>query len=242
MATTIEKLITRVVDTFAGQTNQTPPREATLIIGASDGPRLLAGALAKSGFPVTIVESDLNLCRVASELSFVEVVCGDPSDVDFISQAAAKSIANVIVATASDELNLAVCKAVEMTLNPVHLIAVVNEKANRADFEVMGYEVMSIARAALTLLGTAELTSEICELLRTDDDEVLVQLSVTSPVAIGRHLSSLLLSEVDLVDLSRQGHSMSIDESTYFQIGDVITVFGKTRAVEAASAELNPRC
>ena len=243
MSTTIEKLMTRMAEAFAGQSNQTALRDGTLIIGASDGPRLLARELAKNGFPITIVESDAELCRLASELSSVEVICGDPTDVNVIQHCLPNSVANVVVAMVDDELNLEVCKRVEMVFNPDHLIAVIHDKDNAIDFDVMGYEVMSLARVALKLLGNSALTDGGDELLRaTDNDEGLREVTVSSPVAIGRHLSSLSLSDVELIDLTRHGRPIAIDNSTILEIGDSVTLFGRSRAVEAAAAELNPQC
>jgi Trk K+ transport system NAD-binding subunit len=243
MAPALEKLITRVVGGFAGLTHHETKKTLTIIVGANEGPRLLAAEIAKTDSPVMIIDSDPELCRVASNLPLVEVIQGDPTDVEVLRQAGAEHAASVFVTTSNDQKNLAICETVEMHFNPNRLLARVNEKKNLPDFEVLGYDVMSLARAALTLIECSALTPELRELLReTDEGELLAEISVTSPVIIGRQLSGIPMSGTDLIELRRRGHPISIDRSTSLQIGDLLTLFGSGRAIEDAAAELNPQC
>jgi|SRR5882724_5232994 len=243
MTPTIEKLITRVVESFAGNIHQELQQNKTIVVGASDGPLLLAGEIAKTGSPVTIIDSDPSGNRVVPYLSATEVIQGDPTDVEILKKARTEHATVLVAATLSDEVNLAVCRTAEMTFDPIRLIALVNDQANIADFEVLGYEVMSLARAALTLLKKPELSAELRELFKERDaDEILTEISVNSPVVLGRKLSSILIGDCDLLELRRWGKSVLIDDSTTLQIGDSITLFGNVRAVEAASHQLNPQC
>jgi Trk K+ transport system NAD-binding subunit len=87
----------------------------------------------------------------------------------------------------NDDVNLRICQAAEMSFDVPRLIARVNNRANVADFELLGYEVMSLARAAATLLNGAELKPSFLRLLREGVEmESIAEVAVISPVNVGR--------------------------------------------------------
>ncbi len=243
MSLSIERLINRAFDGIAGIVHH-PQRIGTVIIGAGYGPRLLARELSKTGTPVTIIDSDEKLCRLAAlTLPHVQVLHGELTDADWLKQINPNRWARVFVATSSDELTLEVCKLVEMVLNPDRLIARVNEQQNTADFELLGYEVMSLPRAALTLGERLELTEEmIQQLSELEEDECLGEVSVCSPVNLGRKLVEIPLDGCELLDLTRQGQSIRITETTQLQIGDLLRLFGPKSAIRSVEARMNAEC
>ncbi len=235
----VEKLINRVVDTLAVLTHRKPrQRKGALIIGAGHGPSLLARQLSRESLPVTIFDCDEVSVTPMVNPSMVELFRGDPTDINTLKHAGAEGAAVVLVSTKSDELNLVICDLVEMCFNPARLIVIVNDKANLDEFEVLGYEVMSLARAALTLLPN---DAEICQQLQEPDrDQMLGEVLVCSPVVIGRQLSELPLDSCEVIELKRQGQAIPMTES--LQLGDTVTLFGIVTAIESACTQLNPQC
>ena len=74
MTLSLQTLIATVVHGVAGTVARTVPKPRTIIIGAGEGPRLLAGEIGKRGEPVAIVDGDPELGRNAELLTPVEVL------------------------------------------------------------------------------------------------------------------------------------------------------------------------
>jgi Trk K+ transport system NAD-binding subunit len=140
-------------------------------------------------------------------------------------------------------VNLRVCQSVEMAFDVPRFIARVNDKANAAEFELLGYEVMSLAKVAVTLLDGAEVTPGLLRLLQEKEaGESVAEVTIVSPVNVGRKLASLRLSGCDLVALRQDGAFSRVDELTTIGFGDVLTLFGSTKAIETAREQVNPPC
>jgi hypothetical protein len=90
----------------------------------------------------------------------------------------------------------------------------------------MGYEVMSLARTALTFLNLPALSPELRRLLsESDQKEFLKDVTIMSSASVGRPLPVVRTPSCEVLSIVRKGLSVPIDEFTRLQIGDVLTIF-----------------
>ncbi|MDX6711170.1 MAG: hypothetical protein QOH96_2186 [Blastocatellia bacterium] len=243
MPATLERFNSKVFSGLWRFPQQSFSHDTTVIVGAHEAGRLLANELSKSIGRVVLIDSDDDLCEIANALPDIEVINGDATDIEVLKRARAEQAKCVFAATTNDEVNLKICKLAEMSFDTPRLIARVSETSTLKDFELMGYEVMSMARAAVALLKKTQVVPQLVESLKgAGESELLAEINIVSPASIGRRLDSFPPHSCEVIRLERGEVSIPVYDSTALQMDDILIVFGSTRAVEALRAQLNPPC
>ena len=149
----------------------------------------LSRALLAIGHEVLIIERDQGRCEhVQKELGSV-VLHGDATDVQVLKTAGINR-ADVLVATASDEDNLAACQMAKSGPGNPRTIAVVQEPENDRLFKVLGVDVV--------VNGTHQILSTIEEEL---------------PGRTLQHLMNLRSAEVRMVSITLPEDSDAVGKS-----------------------------
>ena len=243
MPAAIERLVSKVFGGLSKFNRQNLYCDATVIVGASEPARLLAYELTKCSSRVAIVDSDKSLCDETIAVGAVDVICGDPTSSEVLDAAGAASAGCIFAATTSDELNLNVCQLAETVFDTPRLIAAASENSGLMDFELLGFEVMSFARAAVNLLQKDQLTPGLIESLQGPlGPEILEEIDIVSPASIGRRLDFLPRYSREVINLERGGIAFTPTPSMVLQMDDKLTVFGNSRAIETLREQLNPSC
>lgn len=149
----------------------------------------LSRALLAIGHEVLVIEKDQGRCEsIRQELGSV-ALHGDATDVQVLKRAGINR-ADVLVATASDEDNLATCQMAKSGPGNPRTIAVIQEPENDALFKVLGVDVV--------VNGTHQILSTIEEEL---------------PGRTLQHLMNLRSAEVRMVSITLPEDSAAVGRS-----------------------------
>jgi NhaP-type Na+/H+ or K+/H+ antiporter len=217
----------------------------TIIVGADETGRLLAAELNQAGETVSLIDLNEDACAAAGDLRGVSVYCADATDPAVLRAAGAGEAKCLIAATSSDKVNLLVCHVARASFGgeggggrrALRLIARANQAANLDAFAAAGIETMSPARAAATVLQNMVLRPSLLRLLAAGSDpERVVEVEVTRGGAEGKTLAELALHGCVAVALRRGEALIAPNGSTVLRAGDVLTLLGGGKAIEAARA------
>lgn len=216
----------------------------TIIIGADETGRLLAGELSRAGETVSLIDLNPDACEAAGDLKGVSVYCADATDVGVLRHAGVKEAKCLIATTSSDKLNLLVCQVARASFGGVgekmRLVARANNSANIAAFEAAGIETMSPARAAATILENMVLRPSLLRLLAASSGpEHVMEVTVSPEGGAGKSLAELALRGCVVAALKRGDRLVAPNGSTRLEAGDVLTLIGGERAVYAACGKLD---
>ena len=160
-----------------------------MIVGYGHVGYHLSRALLAIGHELLIIEKDQDRCEhIRQELGSV-ALHGDATDVQVLKTAGINR-ADVLVATASDEDNLAACQMAKSGTGSPRTIAVVREPENEPLFKVLGVEVV--------VNGTHQILSTIEEEL---------------PGRTLQHLMNLRSAEVRMVSITLPEDSGAVGRS-----------------------------
>ena len=211
----------------------------TIIVGADETGRLLAGELSAAGESVSLIDTDTNFCALAGVLRGVRVFCADATDLAVLKSAGAENAKCLIAATPSDKVNLLVCQVARSAYRIPRLVARANSTANLAAFESAGIETMSPARAAATILENMVLRPSLFRLLAAGGGvEHVAEIEVSSERGIGKTLAALHLHGCVVVALRRGDKLITPNGATDLRRGDVLTLLGGEPAVRRARSLL----
>jgi Trk K+ transport system NAD-binding subunit len=216
----------------------------TIIVGADETGRLLAGELSRAGETVSLVDLDAGACEAAGELRGVSVYCADATDAWVLRRAGAEEAKCLIAATSSDKVNLLVCQVARASFGRdnagLRLVARANNSANLAAFEAAGIETMSPARAAATILENMVLRPSLLRLLAAGSEpEHVIEVTVSAGGGAGRSLAELALRGCVVAALKRGEGLVVPNGSTRLEAGDVLTLIGGEGAIYAARGRLD---
>jgi trk system potassium uptake protein len=197
-----------------------------IIVGGSVNGLTLANLIGEN-HEITIVESDEELAQKISSETHALVVHGDGGDISLLQEAGLAE-ADAIVTTADDKTNLMVCQ-IAKSEGKKKIIALVREPKNEELFIKLGVNDL------VSSVGT-NVTAIKRLLHRVGEERVLVQLgdgkAQIIELALGEN-SKLIGQQVSLPHahvafLYRSGEIMVPDESTLFEVADVLVVALKT--------------
>ena len=219
----------------------------TIIVGADETGRLLAGELNEAGETVSLIDINEEYCARANDLRGVSVYCADATDASVLRRAGADDAKCLIAATSSDKVNLLVCQVARATFGNkpdanerMRLVARANHTSNLAAFEVAGIETMSPARAAATILQNMVLRPSLLRLLAPGTEaEQVAEIKVAAREAKGKTIAALGLHGCVIVALRRADKLIVPNGSTELQVNDVLTILGSEAAIDEARGTLD---
>jgi NhaP-type Na+/H+ or K+/H+ antiporter len=206
----------------------------TLIAGSGDVGRRVAERLKNSGEDVVLVEHDEQQVVAAREAGF-EVVLGDIGRAETLRKAGIGDAHSFILATPSDDRNLLAAQLAKADFGVENVYARVNDPDNMHAFQELGVVVVNPAEAVadeLALMVTEPILSDLVS--PADSDLTVARVVVTNASAQVRIQNAEALQGA-LVVLVRRGTSRIIPNGrTQLRLGDTVTMFGKTDAIERA--------
>ena len=212
----------------------------TVIIGADETARLLAEKLVSVGESVSIIDTDEENCAAAKEIKNSNVYCEDATDVEVLRKAGVPTAKAVIVATASDKVNILVSQVVRSNFGEKRVVARANTTSNVSAFKEASIETMSPVQASVAILENMVLRPSLFKLLSTSnpDEEKIDEVRVTSPRGIGKSLAELNLRGSLVVALRRQGKLIPPNGATVLRVNDILTILGDSQSIENAKKVL----
>lgn len=210
-----------------------------IIVGADAVGRRLAADLAAANESVSLIDTNVESLKHAASVPGVHVLAEDATNTDVLKRAGAADAKCLVAATSSDKVNLLICELARASFQVPRLVALVSSENSRAAFEVANIEVVDPHEATANTFENLLLRPSLYRLLTESGGKELVEeVAITSPVAIGRTLADLQMENVVMVAL-RRGESLIVPEGgTRLSQGDVVTLLGSENALEAARHQL----
>ncbi|MDH3528753.1 MAG: cation:proton antiporter [Acidobacteriota bacterium] len=208
----------------------------TIIIGADETARLLAGKLIEAGESVSIVDTDPDNCAEARQLKEANVYCEDATEVDVLRKAGVGTSKAVIVATSSDKVNILISQVIRSNFGDKRIVARANTTSNVSAFREAGIETMSPVQASAAILENMVLRPSLFQLLAATkpEEEKIDEVEVRSRRSIDKSLAELHLDNCLVVALRRHGDMIQPSGTTVLRYGDILTILGDERSLEKA--------
>lgn len=214
------------------------PAEKVIVLGGTRLAKLTARMLSNSGVATTLIESDMERCRViATELPGVVTVCGDPIDPKLLLAEGVESADTVMALTGWDGENVLGALAAK-SLGAGEVIA----RFTNTDLVGLVYGVGLDA----TVSSRLSAANEILRFVRrgvihsvvtfTDSDAEAIELEVgpNSP-AIGKTLADLRLPHSLIIGGVQRGADAFVPRgNTKIEAGDHLIVIALPEAIKTA--------
>ena len=140
--------------------------ESIIIGGGKVGYNLLK-TLKERGYQVTLVERDRDICaKIADELD-ADVICGDGTDLNVLSDAGIADAEIIAAVTGTDEENLVICQIAKISINIQKTIARVNNPKNIDMFKSLGVNRIVCSTEVIANLIESELDREEYRIIQT---------------------------------------------------------------------------
>jgi len=235
----ITVISTGILASFIAKKTGVIPMEI-MIIGGGEVGRTLAERFMKRGENVVIIDSNEENCKKAMELG-VKVVKGDAEDIAVLKKAGIENSKYLVATTDQDNTNLLVCQIAKTKFNFTEdkLVARVNKPENLKAFRDLGIRSISPVIATSIMLegmvGHPALFS-ICEVSGEGD---IHEIKVSNKHVIGKNIKNISLPKDTLIVMVRRNNRFLIAHGdTILQEGDIVTIIGKTEAVQKAAEML----
>ena len=215
-------------------------REKTIIVGGSSAGVLLSRRLKMHEKSSVIIEKDEARHR-EMKLKGLETVMGDGKDRKVYEKLGLDPINYVVVLTGSDKENVKVCKILRKDFRHERIIT----KAGTQDFEnklrELQADALDVTRIMATTIENLILRPVTYHaLVETLESFNLEEVTITKKELEGKQVQDLPFHKDGALLLIKRGDEMIIPHGqTYFQIGDIITVFGTETALETIKAQLS---
>jgi Trk K+ transport system NAD-binding subunit len=148
--------------------------------------------------------------------------------------------ASVVITLQNDEQALLVARHAASTFGVKNVVARVSTRENEALFEEMGVAAVSPSEAMASELATIIREPQLATLLAgRDEDFEAAQLVITNPAAQVPIESFQPLRGTLIVLLRRGPQAMMPNGKTRLQVGDTVTIFGRSSDIAAARAALS---
>lgn len=136
-------------------------KKRAFLIGGSQKAQALAASLGRDGYRVTIINKDLDTCRVLTELTDATVIHGDGARPYVLDDAHVHDAEIAIALTRSDEDNLVILQLCKKMFRVKRTVALVNDPQLIQFFRQMGVDsVLAPVLTITSLLEAQALTGE----------------------------------------------------------------------------------
>lgn len=210
----------------------------TIIVGADDIGRILAEDLGREREDVTLIDTNADALARATDMSGVQVLHADATDVSSLRKAGAADAKCLVAATSSDKVNLLICELARATFKVPRLMARVTDLKSAAAFESAGIETVLPSRAAARVFKNILLRPSLYRLLTEGGGaESIAEVTVKGPTA-GQTLAQLKIPGVVVVAVRRGGRLIAPRGDTRLENSDVVTLLGDMQSLGAARRRL----
>ena len=184
---------------------------------------------AHEEFKFKIIESDLDICRkLPQKCPDCEIIHGDASDIDLLSDIGIADMDAFVALTASSETNIFTCLTakelgVKKTIADVENIQFISQAENLNIGTVINKKLLASSTIFQLLLDADSSTSKCLALADAEVAEIEVQPGSKITRSAVKDLT--LPKELTLAGLIRNGEGMLISGGTQLQPGDHVLVF-----------------
>jgi Trk K+ transport system NAD-binding subunit len=210
----------------------------TVVVGAGETGRRLASKIVSSGEDVRLIDRDEGAVQRAREEGF-EVVLGDVTEVDVMKKARMDEATRVVITLQSDDQALLVARHATSTFGVKQVVARVDKPENESLFRELGVAYVSPSQAMASEMALVLHEPQIASLLAgVEEDFEAAQVTVTNPAAEVA-IEAISQFRGTLVVLLRRGPSTLMPNGkTRLQVGDTVTIFGRSGDLARARAAL----
>ncbi len=210
----------------------------TVIAGAGEAGRRLAGKLVASGQNVLLIEDDDQVVMLARKEGF-DVLRGDARDVDVLKRAGVGEAMAFVIALANDDRALLAAQQAKTVLGCKRVVARVENAANFSVFEAAGVLVVNPNEAVAAELAAVLTGAPNVDALAAPEEGLeAVRITVTNPQAQTTLERSAELRGSIVMLIRRAGRGFLPTGKTLIELGDQLTVFGPAAAVSRARSHL----
>lgn len=211
----------------------------TVIAGAGETGRRLASKLISGGEDVRLIDSDEAAVQKAREEGF-DVILGDVTSVETMKKARMDEATTVVITLQADEPALLVARHATTTFGVKNVIARVDSPANEAVFRELGVAAVSPSEAIATEMATVLREPQTAGLLTAiEEDFEAAHVNVTNP-SVQVPIEAIAALRGTLVVLLRRGPTTLMPNGkTRLQVGDTVTIFGRSTDLARARGALS---
>lgn len=211
----------------------------TVIAGAGAIGRHLASKLASMGRDVVLIDADEESVTRAREDGF-DVVLGDVANIETLAKARLGEATAFVITTPDADRALLAARIATTEFGCTNVVARVDEPRNIPVFRDLGVTVVSPSEATAAEIATALGEPQIAGLLAAIEEEFeAIQVVVTNPAAAVPIEAIPALKGTLAVLLRRGAVSIMPDGKTRLQIGDSVTLFGRSADLQRARSALS---
>lgn len=211
------------------------PKERIIIVGANERCLLLATRLVDLGERLVLVDKHPERIEQAKERGF-EAVHADATQFDEWHRInVLDEHSTVVVATLSDEVNLAVVELMTQQFSVQHVVAHANDPNLAEAMNQLGARTVSPSFATLLVMENIVRHPDLFALLSHGDDEIGIEKFVVRNVALTHvPIRKLELPQGALILAVHRGKEHIIPRGdTLLRLGDVLTIAGEVGQVHA---------
>jgi len=149
-----------------------------IIVGGGKVGYYLVKTLKGNSVNITLIEKDpVVAARISEELD-IDVVCGDGSDLEVLSECDIQHVELIAAVTGSDEENLVVCQIAKTSFNVAKTIARINNPKNIAMFKALGVDKTVCSTEVIADLIEYEVDNDSVRVVQTFEMGSMVLVEV----------------------------------------------------------------
>lgn len=210
----------------------------TVIAGAGESGRRLAGKLTANGEEVLLIEENEAAAVLAREEGF-EVILGDAASVATLKRAKLNDASAFVITIPSDDRALLTAQIAKSQFRCERIISRVDEATNFGIFEAAGVLVVNPNEAlAAEFVGVLTGAPKLDAFAIPEEDMEAVRITLTNPDARSTLEMFKPLRGTIVVLIRREGRRIMPNGKTRLELGDQLTVFGPSAAVAQARRAL----
>ena len=209
-----------------------------IIVGLGGIGRNLVGIATKDKNDVVVIDEDEKRCKEIAAQYDVLTIVGDATQKSTLEEANSQR-ADALIATTSDDADNLMMTLTAKELGTKNTIAIVNQEEHvemfkKANVTMLENPDMTVARH-LYLTAKRPRIKDFITIGKGKAEIFEVAVSENSR-AVGKELSQLNMKEGTIVAIERNGDIILPKGSIVLQAGDHLTVFAKSKEVEAISS------
>ncbi len=200
----------------------------SIIIGGGKIGYNLLRTLKDRGYNVTLVEIDEEICRKIAEDIDTDIICGDGTNLDVLTDAGIHNADIIAAVTGNDEENLVVCQIAKKGFNIGKSIARINNPKNIPMFKALGVDQTVCSTEVIADLIEYEFDRDVCKIVQTFDRGAMILVEVTVKEGnhwINQYVKDMVLpSECVIASILRGDKAIFPRGDTQIQNGDNIHI------------------
>lgn len=149
-----------------------------IIVGGGKVGYYLVKTLKGNRINITLIEKDPAVAARISEELGIDVVCGDGSDLEVLSECGIQDVELVAAVTGSDEQNLVVCQIAKTSFKVAKTIARINNPKNIAMFKALGVDKTVCSTEVIADLIEYEVDNDSVRVVQTFEMGSMVLVEV----------------------------------------------------------------